>query len=457
MVLPTLDFSTIKNELFPVVAQVFSKTTSLAIKVRGLQSFVILCGGSQEGAGDDGLSGLSQEKKTSASALDKYTMQEKIIPLIKAIKTKEPAVMIAALNVIRIVGQIADADFVAMEILPILWNMSLGPLLDLKQFQQFMDLIKSLSRRVEDEQTKKLQELSGTTNPGTAAPAEDFLAFGGVTGTTFDSGSGGATADDFEALVKGRAGGGGGSASNGQPSWDDPAPATPSMSQPSPATPQAPTFSWSTKSAPVMTPTSQSSAGFRTVTPDLNQFQPMAPSSTQFSQPLQPSPSNGFSQPAAHQSTSSSSSINWSTAASSTSPQNPWTQSTPNYSSNTNTMGMNSSMASMSMTAQRPSIGGQTSSSRGSSFSLPPPPGAGSSQPNYSGMSGFGIQPPPAQSSASAWASTSNSNSMGMRNTSGSMNAGMAMKMQNTGSMASQQQQQQQKQSSGLDKYQSLI
>lgn len=456
VVLPTLDFSTIKNELFPVVAQVFSKTTSLAIKVRGLQSFVILCGGSPDAAGDDGLSGLSQEKKTSASALDKYTMQEKIIPLIKVIKTKEPAVMIAALNVIRIVGQIADADFVAMEILPILWTMSLGPLLDLKQFQQFMDLVKSLSRRVEDEQTKKLQELSGTSNPGTAAPAEDFLAFGGVTGTTFDSGSGGATADDFEALVKGRAGGGG-DVSNGQSSWDDPAPATtPSMSQPSPATPQAATFSWSTKSTPSMTPTSQASAGFRTVTPDLNRFEPMAPSSTQFSQPLQPSTSNGFSPPAAHQATQSSSSINWSTTAN-TSPPNPWAQSTPNYSSSS--MSMNSSMASMSMGQQRPSLGGQTSSSRGSSFSLPPPPGAGSSQPNYSGMSGFGIQPPPAQSSASAWASNSNtSNSMGMRNVSNSMNTGMAMNKQNTLSMASQQQQQQQKPAgSGLDKYQSLI
>ncbi len=37
-VLPVLDFSTIKNELFPVIAAIFSKTNSLAIKVRGLQA-----------------------------------------------------------------------------------------------------------------------------------------------------------------------------------------------------------------------------------------------------------------------------------------------------------------------------------------------------------------------------------------------------------------------------------
>jgi SCY1-like protein 2 len=32
-ILPVLDFSTIKNELFPVIASVFSKTSSLGIKV----------------------------------------------------------------------------------------------------------------------------------------------------------------------------------------------------------------------------------------------------------------------------------------------------------------------------------------------------------------------------------------------------------------------------------------
>jgi SCY1-like protein 2 len=99
VILPVLDFSTIKNELFPVIATIFSKTNSLTIKVRGLQAFVILCGGSNDPEADDGLDGFGTEtKKTSSStALDKYTMQEKIVPLVKAIKTKEPGVMIAAL------------------------------------------------------------------------------------------------------------------------------------------------------------------------------------------------------------------------------------------------------------------------------------------------------------------------------------------------------------------------
>jgi SCY1-like protein 2 len=126
VILPVLDFSTIKNDLFPVIASVFSKTSSLGIKVRGLEAFVVLCGGSPDAAAnDDGLDGImNASKKSSSTALDKYTMQEKIVPLIKGIKTKEPAVAMAALNVLRQVGAVADEEFVAMDILPVLWSMT---------------------------------------------------------------------------------------------------------------------------------------------------------------------------------------------------------------------------------------------------------------------------------------------------------------------------------------------
>lgn len=101
-VLSVLDYSTTRNELFPVIASVFSRTSSLGIKVRGLEAFVILCGGSSDGtetAGDD-LDGTSNgkrersNKRTGNAVLDKYTAQEKVVPLLKSIKTKEPAVMV---------------------------------------------------------------------------------------------------------------------------------------------------------------------------------------------------------------------------------------------------------------------------------------------------------------------------------------------------------------------------
>ena len=66
----------------------------------------------------------------------------------------------AALRVFQQAGTVADTDFLALEVLPILWSFSLGPLLNLRQFEQFMALIKTLSNKIEREQKKKLQELS---------------------------------------------------------------------------------------------------------------------------------------------------------------------------------------------------------------------------------------------------------------------------------------------------------
>jgi SCY1-like protein 2 len=99
VILSTLDFSTIKNEVFPVIAAVFSKTSSLGIKIKGLEALKLLCGGNQQGADDgDGMSGFGTtqpKSKQNSVILDKYTIQEKVVPLLKAIKTKEPAVMVS--------------------------------------------------------------------------------------------------------------------------------------------------------------------------------------------------------------------------------------------------------------------------------------------------------------------------------------------------------------------------
>lgn len=58
VILPILDFSTVKNELFPVIATIFAKTSSMGIKIRGLEAFKTLCGGGDEPQDDfqgDGL------------------------------------------------------------------------------------------------------------------------------------------------------------------------------------------------------------------------------------------------------------------------------------------------------------------------------------------------------------------------------------------------------------------
>ena len=71
----------------------------MGIKIRGLEALKALCGGSNDPPVGDGLTGIepSKTKNSNVSILDKYTIQEKVVPLLKAIKTKEPAVMVSSL------------------------------------------------------------------------------------------------------------------------------------------------------------------------------------------------------------------------------------------------------------------------------------------------------------------------------------------------------------------------
>ncbi|KIW06962.1 uncharacterized protein PV09_02621 [Verruconis gallopava] len=440
VILSTLDFSTVKNDVFPVIATVFSKTSSLGIKIRGLEALQILCGGTPGGEtdGGDGLDGFDPQeqskKKQQSVILDKYTIQEKVVPLLKAIKTKEPAVMMAALDVFKEIGKIADSDFLAMDVLPILWNMSLGPLLNLQQFQAFMALIKSLSSRIESEHTRKLQELSATN--ATTANRADFMSSLAPTNRTngLDDASG--DNHDFENLVLGRDKQSRANSNvfdSSLDSWSQPSPSVPRPSG-SRTTSPAVTFSWSTPPQPQTMSTlkpAQNSVS-RTVTPDqsLSAFttlQPSTPSSTntigassfsttplQTIQPMQPILPL---RPTSQATTASSRTIDWSSAANMSSASvwgsNSATATTPNY---TTSSGINAwgSQASTSSLSQQ-----QTSS-----FAIPPPP--------KSPYSNFSIAPPPAQQQQ-----TTTSNTFG--------------------GMGNMQSQNQMGQKHGIDKYESLL
>ena len=293
-IMKILDFTTIKNEVFPVVAAVFSKTSSLGIKVRGLEAFVVLCGGSptDDTAVGDGLDGAivgsRKPKQSSTAVLDKYTVQEKVVPLLKAMKTKEPAVMMAALAVFQQVGKIADTEFLAMEALPILWSFSLGPLLNLQQFQQFMDLIKKISSKIENEQIRKLRDLSSSGTNATLK-TNDFVNAGSTNGFFNSNGSDDVGEDDFQRLVLGR-----GNQNSGDMLGDAIRPQPQSSKQP-----EAPSFSWS--STPVNAAHSHQNSmsnvlqpQSRTITPDqsLSSFATLSPAS---SRPTTNTMSNGIS------------------------------------------------------------------------------------------------------------------------------------------------------------------
>ncbi|KAG5303998.1 clathrin-coated vesicle protein [Histoplasma capsulatum G186AR] len=300
VMLPILDFSTVKDDIFPPIASVFTRTSSLAIKVRGLESFVILCGGSikeePSTSGGDfvGMSSKPQQSKSgSASILDKYTVQDKLVPLLKAIKTKEPAVMMAALNVFRQVGQIAETEFIALEIIPTLWNFSLGPLLNVQQFGGFMDLIKSLSSKVEQQQMKKLQSLSSSNDPGNPRSSNPNLF--GMMETSNGRTNVEGTRSDFESLVLGK------KATTSSPdntSWNswDTASSNAAAQNTINSTPQ---FTWSTvnsvnanNSGGRNSLANLSGPSHRSITPDMsiNSFPTLAPTAAQ----QQPSVGSSF-------------------------------------------------------------------------------------------------------------------------------------------------------------------
>ncbi|KAG6849335.1 hypothetical protein H0H93_009301 [Arthromyces matolae] len=124
----TIDYAEVQGVLFPRVALVFTKTRILSVKVATLATFL-----------------------TMVKTLDQTSLTQKLVPLLSRIRTKEPAVMEA-------MGFKVDREAVATLVLPQLWSMSMGPLLNVSQFQRFMDVIKKLGDRVEKEHNQFLRD-----------------------------------------------------------------------------------------------------------------------------------------------------------------------------------------------------------------------------------------------------------------------------------------------------------
>ncbi|KAL7423640.1 Protein kinase domain-containing protein ppk32 [Cryptotrichosporon argae] len=179
-----LDYGTVQNVLLVKVAILFTRTRILSVKVQTLECF-----------------------KAMVATLDTVTLTTKLVPLLAKIKTKEPAVMMATLAVQEAMGLKVGREAIATLVLPQLWAMSMGPLLNTDQFSRFMAVIKALGARVEREHGQHLREVRKMEET-TASP---FGAKGGDgAGYAYDSAAGGEV--DFEALVKGGAGAGFGAA-----------------------------------------------------------------------------------------------------------------------------------------------------------------------------------------------------------------------------------------------------
>jgi SCY1-like protein 2 len=160
----------------------FTRTRILSIKVLTLQTF-----------------------QKMVSTLDKATLTTKLVPLLAKIKTREPAVMMATLGVHEAMGAKVDREAIATLVLPQLWAMSMGPLLNQQQFGHFMKVIKDLGGRVEREHGEHLRDVRRLESTSQAG-ASDMNGLGeGWEGSANGSGGGGGEMD-FETLVKGGSG-----------------------------------------------------------------------------------------------------------------------------------------------------------------------------------------------------------------------------------------------------------
>ncbi|KAJ4464613.1 other/SCY1 protein kinase [Lentinula edodes] len=188
-----IDYAELQGVLFPRVALVFTKTRILTVKVATLVTFLAM-----------------------VKTLDQSSLTQKMVPLLSKIRTKEPAVMMATLSVQEAMGSKVDREAVATLVLPQLWNMSMGPLLNVGQFQRFMEVIRKLGDRVEKEHNQFLRDSQRLED-------RSAVAVDGATITQSFVGS-----MDFESLVGGKNGavqtnatGGSVGSAAGKTSWDD--------------------------------------------------------------------------------------------------------------------------------------------------------------------------------------------------------------------------------------------
>jgi SCY1-like protein 2 len=96
------------------------------------------------------------------------------------------------------IGKIADKEIIATEIMPQLWRMSFGPLLNLEQFSKFMKTIHDLTDRVEEAHMSHLKEvksLEDQTRSVSASGSPQVLNQPNI----------GETEMSFESLVQGNA------------------------------------------------------------------------------------------------------------------------------------------------------------------------------------------------------------------------------------------------------------
>ncbi|XP_075266361.1 SCY1-like protein 2 [Convolutriloba macropyga] len=144
-VIPTfaahVDFPTLKNHVIPRLKKICLETNILGIRINSL-----VCLGKL------------------LEYLDRWYVQDEILPFVKSIPSHEPGVLMAILGIYQVtlnnpkLGM--SKDTMATKGIPFLLPMAIDSQLNLTQFQKFMVIIKQMLEQIETEQTTKLEQIS---------------------------------------------------------------------------------------------------------------------------------------------------------------------------------------------------------------------------------------------------------------------------------------------------------
>ncbi|KAI8611320.1 hypothetical protein BC830DRAFT_1245888 [Chytriomyces sp. MP71] len=170
-VIPLLDFTSLKTLLLPHISAAYLSSSTIGIRIACLIS----------------LHGM-------VKALDRHTLVDTVLPLLKSGVVKEPGVLLALCAVYEEMGRCLEKDVTASLVLPEVWKMAMEGCLNVKQFKRFMKVIKDLSTKVEELQIKYLEERTSLDAP--IGP--------GVRGESFQQSHPQSTQQDFATLVSGK-------------------------------------------------------------------------------------------------------------------------------------------------------------------------------------------------------------------------------------------------------------
>lgn len=142
------DFVTMKNFLMPLISHLFTKTTSLMVKVSSISCLRELI-----------------EKEL----VDSDLICDEVLPLFKSMKTRDPRILMQSLTLFEIVPKVLKSDEILVEqLLPLLWNYSMSQTLDKAQYSRYTVVINRLSQTIQKAHASSLQapspDAGGTTN-----------------------------------------------------------------------------------------------------------------------------------------------------------------------------------------------------------------------------------------------------------------------------------------------------